>query len=161
MPDLGSVNVVSISCYVNCSNLTCCRSCHGFKCLLAHLIWNSIVPSMTHRVKSNISACLVSCPSSWCSCPVTSAVLQQPAFLQCRDIEAGLGEEWAARGTRGTAERPHWGHHFWRGSHGQTVSAPTSLVNPVAPVSAVAPVAREGTTGSIPVVANPPSTGWV
>lgn len=161
MPDLGSVNVVSISHYVDYSNLTCCRSCRSFQCLLAQLIWKSIVPSMTHRLKSNRPACLVSCPSSQCSCSVTPVVLQQPALLLCRDIEAGLGEEWAARGTRGTAERPHWGHHFWRGSHGQTASAPTSLVNPVAPVTAVAPVAREGTTGNIPVVANPPSTGWV
>ncbi|DBA78497.1 TPA: hypothetical protein ACH3X2_007985 [Trebouxia sp. C0005] len=86
-------------------------------------------------------------------------------YLANRDIEAGLGEEWAARGTYGSAARPHWGHQFWRSSHGQTNDLPNGTpqvmggaIAPVAPVAAVAPVAREGVNG---VVQDPPSKGWV
>ncbi|DBB00740.1 TPA: hypothetical protein ACH3X1_000673 [Trebouxia sp. C0004] len=85
-------------------------------------------------------------------------------YLANRDIEAGLGEEWAARSTVGSASRPHWGHQLWRSSHGQANGIPQSLggtvapVASVAPVAAVAPVAREGVNVD---VQNPPSTGWV
>ena len=99
---------------------------------------------------------------------VPACLLSLNCLGKCRDIEAGLGEEWAAKGTRGTAERPHWGHNFWRGSHAQDETAPGQL-SPVQPVAAVAPVAgvqpvgREGVNGHVGngAMNSSPSTGWV
>ena len=99
-----------------------------------------------------------------------SCVLCQSISVVCRDIEAGLGEEWAVKGTRGTAERPHWGHGFWRGSHGQAGTPRGQQdsimpVAPVAPVTGVTPVAIEGTNSNdangVVNSVTAPSTGWV
>lgn len=83
----------------------------------------------------------------------------------CRDIEAGLGEEWAAKGQIGSEGRPHWGH-FWRGSHGQLVGqseipqGQNGPVMPLAPVAEGAPVSTYNNVGN--TAANPsPPTGWV
>ena len=83
----------------------------------------------------------------------------------CRDIEAGLGEEWAAKGQIGSEGRPHWGH-FWRGSHGQPVEqsvipqGQNGLVMPLAPVAEGAPVSTYNNVGNNAANTSPP-TGWV
>ena len=86
------------------------------------------------------------------------------ALYVCRDIEAGLSEEWAARGRMGSADRPHFG--FWRGSHVQTggqgelASGQHDPVIPLAPVSENAPVSVNGNPGNSAANTAPP-TGWV
>lgn len=86
-----------------------------------------------------------------------------------RDIETGLGEEWAGRGQLGSAKRPHWGHGFFRNSDLQSRSDHTGVapVNPVFDAAPVAPVSREGVQMSNmgspapPALSKPPSSGWV
>lgn len=94
---------------------------------------------------------------------LTAAItLQSSQHVVCRDIEAGLGEEWAAKGRIGSEERPHWGH-FWRGSHGQLVEVPRGQngpVMPLAPVAEGAPVSTYNNAGNNAANTLSP-TGWV
>ena len=91
-------------------------------------------------------------------------------MIATRDIEKGLGEEWERKGTRGTTERPHWGHNFFRASHPQhelprlepvAPVAPVAAVNPVTPVTEVVPVSREGMNGHAIASNDYPPGGWV
>ena len=93
-------------------------------------------------------------------------VLGMPTlFIVCRDIEAGLGEEWAAKGRMGSAERPHWGHNFWRGSHPQGGQVELSgghhdPVMPLAPVPEGASASTNHNAGNSAANTSQP-TGWV
>ena len=73
-------------------------------------------------------------------------------YVVCRDIEAGLGEEWAAKGRIGSGQRPH----FWRGSHAQQAGGHSEMV----PVAGGAPVSNNKTAGNNAVNSAAP-TGWV
>lgn len=87
-------------------------------------------------------------------------------LIICRDIEAGLGEEWAAKGRMGSAERPHWGHNFWHGgSHAQTGQVELSRGQhdptvPLAPVAEGASASVNNSAGNGAVNTAQP-TGWV
>ncbi|KAL3147402.1 hypothetical protein ABBQ38_014468 [Trebouxia sp. C0009 RCD-2024] len=90
---------------------------------------------------------------------------QRERYLANRDIEAGLGEEWAGKGRLGTAERPHWGHNFWHGSYpqGGQVELSKGQHDPVMPMAPVAEGASANTdhSASNTAVNTSQPTGWV
>jgi len=89
-----------------------------------HLLLVSAAVSSWPRHSFHTTLCCVA------SCPWSCPHLTSPHNTGSRDIEAGLGEEWAARGTIGSAARPHWGHQFWRVAMDRQITCQVALLSP-------------------------------